>query len=198
MKPVRDYLIANKFYIFLALLVLAGFFAAVYYDRLVELGSFLALSGGFVALFTYLQTQKIKRLEWLLQLFHRYMDEKKFRRIRYIIVFRVQPEYTQLRDLMQHRAERKVDRPVSEFDNSLIMDMDDYLNFFELIATLWKKQELRRSEIETLYHDYIKYLWQIDFTHAYITNWGFESLTRLATELFGPGPLADSTAPTSN
>ncbi len=42
-----------------------------------------------------------------------------------------------------------------------------------------------------LYHDYIKYLWQIDFTHAYITNWGFESLSKLATELFGEGPLED-------
>ena len=188
----------NRKNILLFILVLSAFFAAIYYDKLQVVGSFLALLGGFIALFNYINSLKIKRLEWLLQLFHRYMDEKKFRRIRYIIVFRVQPEYNVLKDLMENRDIRKVDRSVDEFEDSLIMDMDDYLNFFELVSTFWAKGELKRVEIETLYHDYIKYLWQIDFTHAYITSWGFESLTKLATEFFGKGPLEDNSLPTSN
>ena len=187
----------NKRVIFFFIFALIAFAAAVYYGKIQETGACIALIGGSIAIINYTRSVKIKRLEWLLQLFHRYMDENKFRRVRYIIVFRVQPEYDQLKDLMQHRAERKIDQPVKDFENSLIMDMDDYLNFFELISTLWAKGELERDEILMLYHDYIKYLWQIDFTHAYITNWGFESLTNLATELFGEGPLKDSSKPTS-
>lgn len=179
----------NKKIILFSLLTLIAFIVAIYFEKIQETGAFLALVGGSIAVVNYTRSVKIKRLEWLLQLFHRYMDEKKFRRIRYIIVFRVQPEYDQLKDLMQNRADRKVDQPVKDFEQSLIMDMDDYLNFFELISTLWSKGELERDEILMLYHDYIKYLWQIDFTHAYITEWGFESLTKLATELFGEGPL---------
>lgn len=179
----------NKKIILFSLLTLIAFIVAIYFEKIQETGAFLALVGGSIAVVNYTRSVKIKRLEWLLQLFHRYMDEKKFRRIRYIIVFRVQPEYDQLKDLMQNRADRKVDQPVKNFEQSLIMDMDDYLNFFELISTLWSKGELERDEILMLYHDYIKYLWQIDFTHAYITEWGFESLTKLATELFGEGPL---------
>ncbi len=179
----------------LAFAGLLVFVAAVYLGKLPEFGALVALSGGVIAISNYVRTSKIKRLEWLLQLFHRYMDEKKFRRIRYIIVFRVQPEFDRLRDLMNRRAERQVDRPVEDFEQSLIMDMDDYLNFFELVATLWDRGELKIEEIKILYHDYIKYLWQIDFTHAYITTWGFESLTKLATELFGKGPLTDTANP---
>lgn len=149
-----------------------------------------ALLGG-VAVFQYRSSVTVKRLEWLLALFERYMDEAKFRRIRYIMVFRVQPEFDQLKELMSHRAERRVDRTAAEYDKSLIMDMDDYLNFFELIATLWKRKELRSDEIRMLYNDYIRCLWQIDFTHAYIMRWGFESLAALGTFLLGPGPLPD-------
>ena len=170
---------------------LGGYTASIYYDKVFAITSFFAALGGGVAVVNYVRSVRIKRLEWLLALFHRYMDEKKFRRIRYIIVFRVQPEFELLKDLMQNRAQRKVNQPADKFEDSLIMDMDDYLNFFELIATLWSKGELKSNEIKMLYHDYIKYLWQMDFTHAYITNWGFECLSKLATELFGDGPLED-------
>jgi len=183
----------NKTVLFFASLALVAFCVALYFGKIQETGAVLALVGGSIAITNYIRSVKIKRLEWLLQLFHRYMDEKKFRRMRYIIVFRVQPEYDQLKYLMQHRSERKVDQPVKDFEQSLILDMDDYLNFFELISTLWSKGELERSEIVMLYHDYIKYLWQTEFTHAYITNWGFESLTTLATELFGKGPIDERT-----
>ena len=180
----------------IVVLGLTALAAAVHYKRIDAFGALAAFVGGSIAVANYTRSVKIKRLDWLLQLFQRYMDQKKFRRIRYLVVFRVQPEYGQLRELMEHRAERRVDQDVASLENSLIMDMDDYLNYFELIATLWTKGELELGEIKMLYHDYIKYLWQIDFTHAYITKWGFESLTRLATKLFGPRPLRDNPAPT--
>jgi hypothetical protein len=179
----------------LMLLFISAFAWAVYNDQVTAFGALVATIGGSVAVTSYTRSVSIARLEWLLALFHRYMDESRFRRIRYIIVFRVSPEYELLKDLMEHRGDRKVDRPPEEFARSLILDMDDYLNFFELIATLWSKGELTTTEIRMLYHDYIRYLWQMEFTHRYITTWGFEALTRLATSLFGPGPLIDS-APT--
>ena len=109
------------------------FVAACYYEKLPVLGAMIAIVGGYVTVINYSRSVKIKRMEWLLQLFHRYMDEDKFRRIRYIIVFRVNPEFDILKDLMENRSSRKVDQTVDNFNKSLIMDMDDYLNFFELI-----------------------------------------------------------------
>jgi hypothetical protein len=137
----------SKIFIFLFLLALIAFVVGIYFGKVEEISAFLALVVGTIAIVNYSRSVKIKRLEWLLQLFHRYMDEKKFRRMRYIIVFRVQPEFDQLKDLMQQRADRKVDQPVENFEQSLIMDMDDYLNFFELISTLWAKDELELTVV---------------------------------------------------
>lgn len=85
---------------------------------------------------------------------------------------------------MENRHKLMTDVPAGEFEKSLILDMDDYLNFFELIASLWKEGEVSFKEVELLFNDYLKYLWQTDFTRDYIVNWGFEGLEELLIAFF--------------
>jgi len=59
----------SKIFIFLFLLALIAFVVGIYFGKVEEISAFLALVGGTIAIVNYSRSVKIKRLEWLLQLF---------------------------------------------------------------------------------------------------------------------------------
>jgi len=74
-------------------------------------------------------------------------------------------------------------KETEEGEKKLMDLLDDYLNFFEFIGVLRKKNQLSLEEIKTVFEHYIKRISGYNFIVNYINNYGYENLNALLSEL---------------
>jgi hypothetical protein len=65
-------------------------------EVLKALGGLVALPGLPIALVTYQRSVKTRRAEWLASLHEKFLESDRYREIRRVLDYRVEPEYTQL------------------------------------------------------------------------------------------------------
>jgi hypothetical protein len=114
--------------------------------------------------------------------FHdKFYEEKTYKRIKLILDYRPEPDYTNLRISVSPKGG----------DNDLAEAFVDYLNFFEFIVTLLKLRQLSLREIAMMFDYDICNLREHDFVMEFVQKQGFENLRKL-TELISELKLKKS------
>jgi hypothetical protein len=133
---------------------------------------FSALVGGALAILTFWRTAKVRRAEWLSSLHTKFFEGSGYKEIRRILDGNdTDPDFSQLRSSIAARQ-----------STSLVDAFDDYLNFFEFVATLRKLRQLKPREISMMFDYYLRLLCKHDFVRSYIRTYGFEELEALIVE----------------
>lgn len=138
-------------------------------------GGVLAIVGGAIAIATFRRSAKLKRAEWLYNLYTRFYETQNYKEVRRILDYEPEPELTQLRKSVEPGANDK-----------LAEDLVDYLNFFEFVASLWKLGQLCQREILMLFEYYLKRIQDHQFVVGFVRGQGFESLAELLEQIPRP------------
>ena len=140
----------------------------------IKYAQFLAYcAAAFGVIFTsinYFNSLKVKRGEWIKSLFEKFYEQDRFKKIRKEI------EYEKLRSFLAIDGKG---RACNEENEELLVD---YLNFFELLATLIKNKHIRRSEVLDLFSYYFNLLKTDIFIRRYVEQFGFKNLNALLNE----------------
>jgi len=131
------------------------------------------LVGGVFGLRTYRRNLKLKRAEWLEKLHAKFFESANYKRIRRILDYQSEPDFSNLQTCNRHKAA----------DDELCESFVDYLNFFEFIASLWRLGQLEKQEVLMLFRYYFELLRKRDFAWQFICERDFENLKALVDEI---------------
>jgi hypothetical protein len=141
-----------------------------------KLASETAGAGAAVfATIQYGRNVRTRHAEWLLSLFERFYEQERYQSMRTILDS--PPDSPALHQLEADISNRDSTRSVEEFDN--------YLNFFEFVAVLEARKQLKQDEICDLFDYYLRKLKSHPFVVEYVDRYGFEQLRRLLKQLKG-------------
>ena len=138
-----------------------------------DLDTILKLSGlvgGVIAVATFWRNAKLKRAEWLSQLHAKFYESPAYKRIRHLLDYQPDPQFAELRSAITQGGH-------DECAEAFV----DYLNFFELVASLWKMGQVGRGEITMMFDYYLRNLKDHEFVMEFIKQEGFENLQELLT-----------------
>jgi hypothetical protein len=119
--------------------------------------------------FTYRNSNKVKRGEWLKSLFEKFYESENFHEVRRKI------EYDGLQIFLYNK-----EKIVEENEEKLV----DYLNFFEFIAILEKRGHINKEEIKDMFGYYLAKMKENNFLTKYLTEYGFENIENLLKKSF--------------
>ena len=134
------------------------------------IGGIIALATFIVGLATFQRNARLKRAEWLSQLHAKFYETGAYKRIRHILDYKPDPEFTNLRVAVTEEGHEH-----DELAEALV----DYLNFFEFVASLWKIGQLSLREISMVFAYYLRNLKQHQFVMDFVTKNDFENLDAL-------------------
>jgi hypothetical protein len=123
--------------------------------------------GVIIAVITYWRNVSVKKAEWLWNLYQKFFENEQHKTIRRYLVYK--PE----------RFEKLFDSNITEDDEVLIEKVDDFLNFFEFIASLKKLRQINEKEIDMMFDYYLTAIGENVHLKGYIETEGFENLTLL-------------------
>jgi hypothetical protein len=125
----------------------------------------IAIVAALGSLWQYRRNSKRERTRWLFELYQRFYDQNNLKAMR----VRIDGGDTQF---------------ITEgHDNFLLADLDDFLNFFELIAYLQKRSDLRREEVLVMFEYPLRMIAKDQAVSSYVTKYGYDELRRLLKEL---------------
>lgn len=131
-----------------------------------------AIVAGAIAAITFWRSARLRRAEWLHDLYARFYESGSYKWMRHIVDYEPKPEFGNLREAVTKGGS-------DELAESLV----DYLNFFEFVASLWKLRQLSTREIAMVFEYYIVQLENHDFIMEFINTQSFENLALLITTL---------------
>ena len=142
----------------------------------------ISLAGGIIAaglaLWTFWRSAKVRRAEWLSSLHARFYETERYKHVRQVLDYQIEPELTRLRAAV-----------ISNEYDDLVEQFVDYLNFFELVASLHQLGQLKQKEIDMLFQYYLSLLSKLDFVRQYVRREDFQNLEKLLTAGYPqPGP----------
>jgi hypothetical protein len=132
----------------------------------------LAIVGALVALATFRRAARTRRAEWLASLHEKFFETERHRRIRRVLDYRPEPEYTQVRQAV-----------ASGQHHDLADELYGYLNFFELLGSLRALRQISDREIVALFEYDLALLRQHPFILDALAPQGFEHLAALLSRL---------------
>jgi hypothetical protein len=142
----------------------AGFSAR----EIVEIiGLGLATVGGAFGIATYFRDVRQKQTDWLYQLFEKFYEKPTYKQMRRALDCE-QGSEDELRRLKEQIA--------SPENGDLEEDFADYLNFFEFIVRLVKRNRMQRKDMEAMFAYYLDKLGEHEFVRQYVGAEGFEAL----------------------
>jgi hypothetical protein len=111
----------------------------------------------------YRRSKQLERTKWMLQLYEKFYEEPRFKRMRDILDCGTQDNA---------QVTQVVDEEGPEFT--------DYLNFFEFVSYLTRRGELDDEDVEALFGYYMDCLNNQDPVRQYIgdASKGFEELSK--------------------
>ena len=143
-------------------------------DEAIKYAQFVAYCAvAFGVIFTsinYFNSLKVKRGEWIKSLFEKFYEEDRFKKIRKEI------EYETIRSFLAIDSKEVASNKENE---ELLVD---YLNFFELLATLIKNKHIRKNEVFDLFSYYLNLLKKDIFIRRYVEQFSFKNLNALLNE----------------
>ncbi len=131
-----------------------------------QVGAYAAAT--FAALLSWWQYRKNsarERARWLIDLFHRFYEEPIFKEMRIAVDW----------------GETAFVR--AENDKSLLGKLDDYLNFFELVAHLQDRKGLKPEEVKAMFDYPLRAIAQDKDVLPYLRKYGYEQLDALLKKL---------------
>lgn len=131
-----------------------------------------------LTIFTYLRNSELERAKWLYSLYEKFYEKRQYKNIRNIIDY----ENEKLVEI-ENSIKKSLTGEKVEF-TKLRDELDDYLNFFEFIASLWKMNQLTLEQVKMTFDYYIKLISDHEFLVNYIGDerFGFENLNDLLNE----------------
>ncbi len=123
--------------------------------------------GVIIAVITYSRNVSVKKAEWLWNLYQKFFENEQHKTIRKYLIYK--PE----------RFGKLFDSDITEDDEVLIEKVDDFLNFFEFIASLKKLRQINEKEIDMMFDYYLTAIGENVHLKEYIEKEGFENLTLL-------------------
>lgn len=132
----------------------------------------IAVCGGFVGAGTtiliYWRNSRLRRVEWLYQLYDKFFHLERHSEIRKLIDYGSKAELDRLQKELRGSGRKKLEEKLV-----------DFLNFFEFIASLWKLKQLRLNEILMMFDYYLRRIGDHQFIMIYLKDNGFEGLIDL-------------------
>jgi hypothetical protein len=133
-----------------------------------QVGAYLAgMVAAIFSVWQYRRNSKRERTRWIYDLYRRFWDQEPLRKMR-----------------------ERIDWEKAEFlengDREILSDFDDYLNFFEFIAYLWKSHELQLAEIKVMFDYSLQQIGENGNIRGYLSKYGYEQLNALLNELSYP------------
>ncbi len=129
------------------------------------IAAFAAVFGFLVTYRTYHRSERTRRADLLISLHARFFENDKYSRIRRILDYKEDPEYSRLSDSL----EAGTHSPVAD-------ELYRYLNFFELVASLGALNNLSRGEILTLFDYDLRLIKGRPIVFEALASQGFEHL----------------------
>lgn len=123
--------------------------------------------GVILAVITYWRNVNVKHAEWLWNLYQKFFENEQLKTVRKYLIY--EPA----------RFEKLFDANITEEDEILIEKVDDFLNFFEFIASLKKLRQINEKEIDMMFDYYLTAIGKNEHLKEYIKKEGFENLTQL-------------------
>jgi len=134
-------------------------------DVFLAIGTIGPVLIGIAAIFSYRLSLKIRKAEWLSELYHKFYENKDFREIRRILDYNAyEPDkFNKLKETLKTYE-----------DIELVENFVNYLNFFEFICVLREMKQLTTKEINYLFQYYIENLKKHKFVKKFLEEQGFE------------------------
>jgi hypothetical protein len=129
-----------------------------------------------IAVFTYMRNGRLERAKWLSELHEKFFVDEKYGKMRKLLDYKnPEADYAKLSESFPNREEN------NNVDNEELLV--NYLNFFEFIAVLEKRNQLSIGEINDTFGYYISQLrahkWIVDSLHLY----QFKNLPNLVNKI---------------
>ncbi len=131
----------------------------------------VASVGGIITICTYRQNSRLRRAKWLNSLYEKFYEQSNYKKMRRIIDYGTK----------EIEAIKKATKEGGS--EELQEELNDFLNFFEFIGSLWKMKQLSLREIRMVFEYYIKRIADYEFIVDYIRTQGFENLNVLLSEI---------------
>lgn len=131
-------------------------------------GALVAYSIGAMAavasVWNYYKNSQRERTRWLFEMYQRFYGQASF---------------AQMRDLIErHKTEF-----IGADDYEKLNELDAYLNFFEFVAHLKERGELRADEIKAMFDYSLHTIAGDKATNTYVRNYGYEKLAALLEDM---------------
>ena len=137
-------------------------------EAMKALGGLLAVLSFPFALWTYRNSVKTRRAEWLASLHEKFFESDRYKDIRRVLDYRSEPEYSNLV------------RAIADGTHHLLADeLYRYLNFFEFLAGLRGLGQISDDEIIGLFDYDLRLLKQHELIMNALRPQGFERLADL-------------------
>jgi tRNA-dihydrouridine synthase len=136
-------------------------------EELRLVASSLSALGVLVGVATYWRTMHVRRAEWLYTMYQKFYENEAFKTVRRELLYR--PESFTFAS----------NGALTEAEEQRIEALDDYLNFFELLASLWALRQIKTDELQMLFDYYLKNIAQNAAVRRYVQEEGFENLQQL-------------------
>lgn len=121
-----------------------------------------------VAYLTYRRSVRIKRADWLVSLHEKFFETDRYARIRRVLDYQQEPEFSELAQAVRE-----------EKHHPLADEFFRYLNFFELLASLRKLDQISDEEIIGLFEYDLRMIAANQFVVELLRPQGFERLADL-------------------
>jgi hypothetical protein len=131
-----------------------------------QAGTYLAaIAAAIISIWQYRRNSGRERTRWLFELYQRFYGQPALRAMR-----------------------MRLDLGETEFlrgagDKDLAADLDEFLNFFEFIAFLQKRREIKPAEVKALFAYPLQTLGKNPDVISYIREYDYGELDRLLKEL---------------
>jgi hypothetical protein len=119
----------------------------------------IAAAAAFGAAVKYGESKKLERAKWVLQLYEKFYEEVRLRRVREIL-----------------DCGTASNAGVDELVDSHEPDFIDYLNFFEFVSYLQKSGQVDHADVDALFGYYIRCLADQVRVRKYISDYDFQYL----------------------
>jgi disulfide oxidoreductase YuzD len=116
-------------------------------------------------LYVYRRDVEEKRLNWIRKLWTRYYMDNSFKDVRADIIWK-QKNITHLKKLAEMDT-------ASDEDIYRMIAIDNYLNFFEFIALLKQRHQLKIEEVEQMFGGTLDELCERDDIRSYLADNGY-------------------------
>jgi hypothetical protein len=141
----------------------------------------VAISTAIVGIGTYRAQVKEKRGRWLTELTERFSSDPSFRRIRADLYNEEACRTAEaLRRKARFRARHSPEETLTAGETSILVDLDNYLGFFELIHHLVTNREMTVREATALFSWYLDQVTSNDEVSNEIRHY-FEPVNELAS-----------------